>query len=150
MEFDILRYLLPYSLSMIKFVAGPTIGLAVGLSIIEIIIVTTAGMMSTVVLLSYAGQPFREWVTKKFMPEPKRFSKRNRRFVRVWRKYGAPGVSFLTPLILTPVGGTLLLVAVGEKRKRIISFMLVSGVIWAVLQTFFFKFFADQVSTIWF
>jgi len=65
------------------------------------------------------------------------FTKRNRRFVIFWRKYGLFGVSFLTPLVFSPIIGTLLVNAFGGSKKKIITYMLISAAFWSFLLTKF-------------
>ncbi|MEM7548889.1 MAG: hypothetical protein AAF363_04405 [Bacteroidota bacterium] len=148
MELGLAKYLAPYLLSTLKFVFGPTLGLAAGLSVFEIVLVTTAGMMTTVVVLTYAGAGFRFWVVNKFNPNRRLFTKKTRRFVKIWRKYGVYGVSFLTPLLLMPAGGTLIVIAFGAKRHQVLINMLISAIFWSFVQTIFFKYFSDQITSI--
>jgi hypothetical protein len=50
--------------------------------------------------------------------------------------YGLLGVSLLTPVLFTPIGGTIVAASFGENRKRIFKYMLVSAVLWAVIFSF--------------
>lgn len=60
----ILKYLPVYVGSMFKFIFGPTIGLGIGLTIVETVIFTVLGMMTTVVCFSFLGDIIREKVIK--------------------------------------------------------------------------------------
>ncbi|MDL5045999.1 hypothetical protein QQ054_08125 [Oscillatoria amoena NRMC-F 0135] len=51
----------------------------------------------------------------------------------MWRKYGLAGVALLTPLIFTPIGGTILAVAFGSPKDKILIYMFISAVFWAVM-----------------
>ena len=124
-------------------------GLAANLSVVEITILTSAGMMTSVVILTYAGERFRKYFTRKHRNNEKKTRYKNTRIIKVWNMYGVPGVAFLTPLILTPIGGTLVLLAYKAPRKQILLYMAVSAVLWALVQTIFFKYFYDQVK-MWF
>jgi hypothetical protein len=42
----------------------------------------------------------------------------------------------LTPVILTPIGGTLLAVGFGSPRPKILLYMLISAGFWSVVLTF--------------
>lgn len=46
------------------------------------------------------------------------------------------GISFFTPLLFTPIGGTLIAVSFGEKVKNIIYKMFVFCVFWTLFFTF--------------
>ncbi len=125
------KYLTVYVVSMLKFIGGPTIGAAMGLTFFETFILTILGMMTTVLVISLFGPQFRNWLNSVFRRDKKLFTKRNRRFVVFWKKYGLFGVSFLTPVILSPVVGTLLVNAFGGSKKKILSYMLISAIFWA-------------------
>ena len=124
------KYLTVYLSSMLKFIAGPVTGLATGLSLWETALFTACGMMSVVVLLTFVGPVFRAWIRHRLIRKGKLFSTRNRRFVKIWKRWGIFGVSFLTPLLLTPIGGALLVNAFSGDRQKIVIYMLISSVFW--------------------
>jgi len=134
----LIKYISIYLLGMLKFIAGPTIGSVSGLSWLETVLITVASMMTSVIIFTSKG--FREKILLKFFKKRKKFTKRNRRFVMIWKKWGAFGVYFLTPVIFTPIGGTLMMAFVGESRKKIIPYMFFSAVFWAVILSSFFHF----------
>ena len=140
---EILKYLFVYLTSMLKFVGGPLLGIASGLSFWETAILTSLGMMTSVFIFSTViGISFKKWILSKFYKNRKLFSAKNRKVVRVWRNYGLKGVAFLTPLLFTPIGGTLIAASFGETRKRIFLYMFASSAFWSVvfsLAVFLFK-----------
>lgn len=121
-----------YFLSLFKFIAGPILGFAAGYSALEIIFVTVLGMMSSVTVFTFLGEKIKVVYQAKFGKSKKVFSKKNRRIVSLWSKYGELGIAFLTPILLTPIGGTLILVSFGTKKRKIFTYMLLSGILWAV------------------
>lgn len=126
-------FTLVYLPSMLKFIFGPFAGYTAKLHVVTTIIATVAGTMTIVLAFSFAGDWIRERVINRFFPKRKRFSERNRRFVTIWKKYGVAGVAFLTPLILTPIGGTLLAISFGSPRDKLILYMLISASGWATV-----------------
>lgn len=130
---------------MLKFVFGPLGGYAAGFSVIVTIAITVAGMMTVVLLFTLFGNWIRENVILRFFKKRKRFSPNNRRFVTIWKRYGLIGVAALTPIILTPIGGTLLAVSSGSPKEKIILYMFISASVWAVVFTFGLFFFGDEV-----
>jgi len=130
---EILKAIPVYFSSMLKFIFGPLGGFAVGLQLVTTILATVAGMMTVVLSFTYAGTWLREKVIHRFFGKRKTFSQNNRKFVRIWKKYGLAGVAMLTPVLLTPIGGTLLAVSSGSPKEKIILFMFVSASVWSVI-----------------
>lgn len=139
------KYLTVLLSSMVKFIAGPLAGLALGLNIVETALFTALGMMSTVLLFTLVGKPLRTLLQKTLWKNRKRFSPRNRQFVRIWNRWGLFGLSFLTPVLFSPIGGALLVNIFGGTKKAIISYMLLSAFFWAFLQTTLVFFMKDVV-----
>ncbi len=129
---ELIKYVSVYFFSIFKFIAGPTLGFAAGLTVLETALMTVLGMMTSVLFLTMVGDKVRHWVMAKLNFNGRKFSKRNRRFVTLWKKYGVFGVSFLTPIIFTPIGGTLLVTLVGGSKRKIVSYMLASAIFWSL------------------
>ena len=137
----IVKYLIVYALSAVKIIFGPTMGLYYEFSVFETTLLTLAGMMTTVYLFSYFGQEIKGLTDRIFRRKKRKtFTRKNRRFVKVWRKYGVPGIAFLTPILLSPPGGAILANAFGGKRKDIIKWMWVFGSTWSLILTLLVKY----------
>jgi membrane protein DedA with SNARE-associated domain len=134
-----------YLPSMLKFILGPLGGFAAKLHVVTTIIATVAGTMTIVLAFSFAGDWIRNNILNRFFPNRKRFSDRNRRFVTLWKKYGVAGVAFLTPLLLTPIGGTLVAISFGSPREKLILYMLISASAWASVFSLVIYLFGNNV-----
>ena len=141
----ILKLASVYFSSMLKFIFGPLGGYAAGFSLVTTILVTVAGMMTVVLVFTFFGNWIREKITSRFSKKRNKFSQRNRRFVTIWKKYGLIGVAALTPLILTPIGGTLLAVSSGSPKEKIIFYMFISASVWSVVWSVALYFFGNEV-----
>ncbi|MEB2774970.1 hypothetical protein SYJ56_06615 [Algoriphagus sp. D3-2-R+10] len=131
---NILTLLGIYFLCWFKFLAGPILGSAAGYSVLQNVLVTIAGMMTSVIIFTLIGSKIKSLFTRKFPSKPKLvFSKKNRRLVQLWKKYGEIGIAFFTPLLFTPIGGTLIMVSFGVKKRHIYFHMLWSACLWAVV-----------------
>ena len=119
--------------SSLKFILGPIFGEALGLHPVITWIATVAGMMLSVVVFTFFGG----WIRARFLKRPNKPSQAtsNRRFSGLIKRYGLGGVAFLTPIFLTPIGGTLIAVGMGKPRVKIILFMFISAVCWALVFT---------------
>ncbi|GAB3539521.1 hypothetical protein [Spirosoma fluminis] len=132
---QVAKYVSVIVASTIKFVGGPLSGVALGLNWLETAICTTLGMMVSVLVVTYAGAALQALMQRYRPRQPKRFTNRTRMAVRVWKRSGLMGIALLTPLILTPIGGTILAVSFRAKRSELLLYMLISGIFWAVIQS---------------
>ena len=142
---EILKAIPVYLASMVKFILGPFGGYTAGLNLLTTILSTVFGMMTVVFLFTYSGNWLREKFLSKFLKRKSKFNAGNKKFVAIWKKYGLPGVALLTPLVLTPIGGTLLAISSGSPKEKIIFYMFLSAAFWAVIFSMSIYFFGDQV-----
>ena len=132
-----------YISSTLKFIFGPLGGKAADLNIFLTILVTIAGMMTSVTAIAYFGDFLRNRVFPVFKRKPtadaalnEEENRKRLKWKAFYRKYGLGGIAFLTPVILTPIGGTLLAVGFGSPRHKILVYMLISAACWSVILTF--------------
>lgn len=121
-----------FLLSMLKFILGPMTGMALGLHYVTTTLATIGGMMMSVVIFTYFGEWLRSVVLHRFYRNSRKFTPRTRR-IAAWRKYGLSGIAFLTPLLLTPIGGTLLAVGATKSKGRILLAMFISATGWSLV-----------------
>ncbi|MCA0232193.1 MAG: hypothetical protein LCH91_17115 [Bacteroidetes bacterium] len=129
------KYISVVLASMVKFVAGPITGMALGLQWYETALCTVVGMMLSVVIFLFLGTAIQHLMNRYRKQKPTLFSKRTRLAVRVWKKSGMTGIAFLTPLLFTPIGGTLIAVSFKVPRLTVIAQMLFWGVVLGVIIT---------------
>ncbi len=129
------KYISVILASMLKFVAGPLAGIALSLNWWETAICTVVGMMLSVVIFVFLGTAIQQLMSRYRKEKPKLFSKRTRLAVRVWKKSGMTGIAILTPLLFTPIGGTLIAVSFKVPRLTIIFQMLLWGIVLGVIIT---------------
>ena len=130
---DFLKYVTVVGWTMVKFIFGPVFSAMFDIPFAHAVLLTIAGMMLAVLIFTFAGSEIRKWWQGKFGKNRKTFTPRKRNMVKVWRKYGIWGVAVLTPLIFTPIGGTMIAVSFGEKKSKILFAMLLSGTFWALI-----------------
>lgn len=129
------KYISVVLASMLKFIAGPITGIALGLTWVETACCTLLGMMLTVLLIIFLGKVAQQIIKSYQKQKPRLFSKRARLSVKVWQKSGITGIALLTPLLFTPIGGTLIAVSFKVTPLKIIVQMLFWGAIWAIIFT---------------
>ncbi|NQZ77321.1 MAG: hypothetical protein HRT61_14645 [Ekhidna sp.] len=134
-----LKYFTVYFLSGLKFIFGPTLGVAYDLPVVVTIALTALGMMTTIYLFTFLGEEIHRFF-KRFRKKKKVFTKRSRQFVKIWKKFGLKGLCLLTPLLLTPPGGGLLVNLIGAKKNEIIKWMWISALLWSTVITLIIKY----------
>ncbi|WP_128548579.1 hypothetical protein [Larkinella soli] len=132
---QIAKYLSVLLASTLKFIGGPLSGAALGLNWVETWLCTVLGMMLSVITVTYAGTAFRAVVGRFRKSKPRRFTRRTRLAVKVWKRAGIFGIALLTPLILTPIGGTILALSFKVHRPQIFVYMLLSALSWGIVFT---------------
>lgn len=137
---EILKAIPIYLLSMLKVVFGPTLSYAGGLHYITSIVVTFSGMMSSVLIFTFFGDLLKKGRLKAWFEKREQKAQNSK-----WKKYGLLGLAILTPLLLTPIGGTILSVAGGYPRSRIVIYMLISALVFAVASTALIYYFGAAV-----
>lgn len=141
---DYLDYIKVIVMSGVKFIFGPVYGVVdQHLSLFETIVFTATGMMFSVILITYFGEFIRaRFFSKQNETNKIKVNKKRRNIVKVWNKHGIKGVAFLTPLLFSPIGGTIIALSFGAKRRDIFLYMFMSAVLWAIVLSstlFFFK-----------
>ena len=143
---EILKAIPVYFSCMLKFILGPIGGYAAGLNLVTTILTTVFGMMTIVFMFTYFGGWLKANVLTRFSRKSKKSDeKKNTRFNNIWKRYGLAGVALLTPIILTPIGGTLLAVSSGSPKEKIIFYMFISAAGWSVIFSMAIYFFGNEV-----
>jgi membrane protein YqaA with SNARE-associated domain len=132
---EILKAIPVFLSSALKFILGPLEGYFTHLHFLTTIIATVGGMMLSVVAFTYFGSWLRRRLLRRFFKKKSKEEKPHTRWRDFIAKYGLGGVAFLTPLFLTPIGGTILAVSLGKPKNKIILFMLISAIGWALFFT---------------
>lgn len=146
MNEEVIKIISIFLLTMLKVFFGPTLGYAAGFHIVTTILITIGGMMASVVLFTFFGTWLREKILHRFQKkDQKKFTPKKRKLVTLWKKYGLVGVAVLTPLLFTPIGGTIVAVSFGSPKQKILLYMLISATIFAVGMTYAIYEFGDYV-----
>jgi uncharacterized membrane protein len=122
-----IKYLSVITAAALKFFAGPITGMALGLSWFESALCSAVGMMLSVLVTTYVGKGIQVVLNQRRQTPVRKFNKSSRLAVKIWKRFGIIGIAILTPLLFTPIGGTLIAVAFRVPRQAIFFWMLVSG-----------------------
>lgn len=69
------------------------------------------------------------------------FTKRNRRIVSIFRKYGLFGITFLTPVLLSIPIGTIIANSLENNKRKIFLYMFISILFWSTTMVSLFEIF---------
>jgi hypothetical protein len=127
------KYIAVWAASLLKFIGGPLAGVALHLHWLEIALCTTAGMMTSVLVVMFLGELVANLRQRYWPAKSKLFSRRTRWAVKIWQRAGIHGICALTPLLFTPIGGTILAVSFKVNRGTILFWMLTYALFWGVV-----------------
>ena len=167
---EVIKVIVVILISSVKFVAGPSFAYLENeypFTFFESVVYCVVGGMLGVWFFTFFSLELQigiNWIRRKILrafngtrlivrpgheedlvhpvnQQRKVFSKRSRRFVKLWRRYGMVGVSFLTPVILSIPVGTVVLNLFEDNKVRIFIYMFVSVLFWSLLLNGMFEFF---------
>lgn len=140
-----------FLLSTFKFVLGG-VPLAVGLGFdfFKAVTVTSAGGFVGVVFFVYlserliiAAKKIRAKRQDKKPKEKKIFTKKNKFIISVKTRFGLIGIVALAPVLISIPLGCYLAVRYFKNKNKIISYMIVSVLVWAIISVPVFDYFGD-------
>ena len=142
------KYGIVFFWGMTKFLFGPTTAYALQLHWLESSLLTSAGMMTSIVIVSFVGNQIKSWYLKRRKQKNKTiriFTRRNRLIVRIWQRSGVYGISFLTPVLFSPIVGAILAVSLERNIRKIWFSMLLASLFWAFVISLGITYFGDSL-----
>ena len=122
--------------SMFKFMVGVFLSIGYEFPFWVGVPATVAGAMLGVFVYIFFGEIIRGLLIR-FMKRKHPFQnmpvRRRRMIVKVKKRFGLPGIAFLTPMVLTVPIGSIVAVALGYRWYKILLAMLISFSTWSLL-----------------
>ena len=136
-----------FGLAMVRPSAAPILAYASGLHIAESIVLVACGIVLSVTLVAAVGHRVRAYFAarRERLGKPERVRELNPRARVVWEKYGMAGIAFITPLLLSPIGGGMAAAGFAVPRPKIILHTAWAGAFWAVVYSIAWYFFGDAI-----
>lgn len=125
-------------LAGVKFLYGPTAVYLAGYSFWQAIIITSLGGFIGVFIFFKTGQFISDWWVNRFgisKKPKKKFSKKNRAFIKIRATYGLYGLAFVTPCIISIPFGCLLAAKYYPHDRLVFPLMFASVVFWSLVLT---------------
>ncbi|GAB3192938.1 hypothetical protein [Nesterenkonia suensis] len=120
------------AIPMVESYGGGFLAVLVGIHPAVAIAAAVVGNMLSLVLVVYLAHWVRGSVLKRRDPQavdPRKSAKRQR-VIRIFDRFGVPGVSILGPLALPSQVTAPLMVSIGASRHAVMLWMLVSVILW--------------------
>jgi hypothetical protein len=130
---EIAKYFSIMLASMLKFFGGPIAGFLTGVPIQKTILLSAGGMMLAVILTTIFAKTITNFLEKRAKAKKQIFTSRARFSVKIWQKLGLFGIALLTPVLFTPIGGTLMALSFRANIFKMIGYMLISSLFWGYL-----------------
>lgn len=118
-----------YGLAFFSFWGAIPAGLALGLSPLAVIAVTTLSYATGAALIALAGGRLRAWLLRRLgdraAPDP------SSRLYQVWQRYGVIGLGLLAPMTVGAQIGAAIGLALGAPPRRLTLVMAGCALVWS-------------------
>ena len=104
--------------------------LAMGLDPWLVGILAFAGNTAPIFIMVYGYDLWRKWRAEKAKGYARPASRRRRRALRIWNRYGLPGLSLLAPALTGIHLAVLIALAFRTSKKDLLVWMNISLVVW--------------------
>jgi hypothetical protein len=110
-------------------------GLAMGLAPFPVALIAFTGNAIPVFLIVYGYKYWLRWRQSKVRPKDVTISKRKQRALRIWNRYGLPGLALTGPLLTGIHLATLMALPFKPPRRHLLLWMNSSLIIWTIGMT---------------
>ena len=131
-----IAYIIVFLLAAIPFfeiVGVIPIGVVAGLHAVPVTVLAFIGNMLTIMIVILLMDKIQGWLEKRIEKDPEKSKTREQRAVRVWKRYGLPGLALLSPVLIGSHLGAILAMGFGGTRKQITVWMTASIFFWAIV-----------------
>jgi hypothetical protein len=118
--------------AMVKYLVGVAFALATIKNHFLGFVFTSFGAMVGIVIFTYGGLWMNN-MSKRILPNGKKFNKRNRMLIRIKHSGGLPLVALLTPAVLSIPVGCILATTFIHDRRRIVLWMWAAVLLYGVV-----------------
>lgn len=137
----ILQILLVVILSATKFLTAPITSLNIGFGYVETLLITTLGGVFGVFFFFYVSSFIMMLIAKltsrnnqkKPAKQKRKFTWKNKLIVHIKREYGLIGLAAITPTLLSIPLGTFLAARYFPDKKKVITYLSASVIVWSVI-----------------
>ncbi|KAA9023921.1 small multi-drug export protein [Niallia endozanthoxylica] len=131
------EYILVFLLAAIPWIEIAAIiplSIIAGLNPVLVGLLAFVGNLSTVYLLIIFIEKYQQWRNRK-KKNQKEKPKRQERAIKVWNKYGLPGLALLGPFLIGSHVSVIVGLALGAKKQTTLLWITISLVLWSIVFT---------------
>lgn len=125
------------------------LGIVWGLSPFWVMVLAFVGNMLTVLALIIGFDRFRIWYDKRQRAKGKADTKKSERAIRIWNKYGLPGLAMLGPILIGTHIAAFIGMTLGATKKNTTVWLTISIAVWTlafgILTALGFDFFTREI-----
>ncbi|MCU4176361.1 hypothetical protein [Carboxylicivirga sp. N1Y90] len=136
---ELSKYLAVYLAGAMGIYKGIPLGIAMGLSAFSTALFTALGSISFILILYFAGDKFRLWLTNKY--GNKTLTGKKEKFTKWMDRYGVAGLGLMVTGLLGPIISLLIGMMILKETKRFLMYLLLGIVLWS----FFISFLASPI-----
>lgn len=115
---------------------GIPAGIALNVNPLYTGFLTGIGSVSSVLILYFAGNNFRNWFLKHY--GKKRIERQKGKFIRIANKYGSWGLGLITPGMLGPFTSLFLGLLLLEDTRKFLYYLIAGLMLWSLILAYTF------------
>lgn len=138
------KYFIVYLVGATGIWKGIPVGIALGIGPFYNGFFTALGSASSVLILYFAGDKFRNWILKLY--GQKRIEKKKNKFMKFANRYGVFGLGLITTALLGPFASLILGFILIKDIRKFLIFLIAAIFIWSIILAFFFTQIVEMIS----
>ena len=138
------KYAIVYLAGATGIWKGIPVGIALGIQPIYNGFFTALGSVSSVFILYFAGDKFRNWILNLY--GQKRIEKKKNKFMKFANRHGAFGLGLITTGLLGPFMSLVLGFILVKDIGKFFIYLIAGIFIWSIILAFFFTQIVEMIS----
>ena len=132
----IIKLLTVFATSALELFAAIPLGFVLKLPPLVIIITTSLGGISGIIIVLALGEKLRDWLYKRYKKnETASENNKNSSIQKIWDKYGIPGLGISTPILLGGPLGAAMGLTFGAAVKPLFIWLSIGIILWSIIFT---------------
>ena len=130
------KYLIVYIAGATGMWKGVPAGIALDLHPVFTGLFTALGSISSVLILYFAGDSFRQWILSKY--GSKRIERKKSKFLRLTNRYGTWGLGLMATGLIGPFTSLLLGLILLKDTRKFFIYLLLGITMWSFILAYIF------------